>query len=284
MESDTICVWNEEAFAYILQQRFTVLRSESELQLANLPQAKRMFILAELTWDDRKLSDFYGFVVLKKLRFELRLRCPVIVCSFWPKSLFHLSEETSFNQRKQRLFNVLDLPGQSFLPLPFGVHDLEGHVSEPLSRTELEQVIDSFFDLDEVGDLVGSDSHPGTLLQNLHRLMRGIEGFKKGRTWSLSGIPYNNSLALKNIKRHLCLTISVLDRYNFLERIPENERESLRACLDPGSMIGRDFQFFVDHAENTDGRIAAFRENDPAGFLERFERIAEALPLVRKCF
>jgi hypothetical protein len=284
LEPDTIFVWNEEAFACILQQRFTVLRSESEMQATNLSNAKRMFVLAELNWDDRKLSDFYGFIVLKKLRFELRLRCPVIICSFCPKSLFQLSEETSFNQRKQRLFNVLDLPGQSFLPLPFEVHSLESYVSEPLSRTELEQVIDSFFDLDEVRDLVGSDSHPGTLLQNLHRLIRGIEGFKKGRTWSLSGIPYNNSLALNNIKRHLCLTVSVLDRYSFLEQIPENERESLRACLDPGSLIGKDFQFFVDHSENTDQRIAAFRENDPAGLLERFRRIAEALPGVRKCF
>lgn len=75
---------------------------------------KTIIILAELTWNGKKYSDFYGFDIACELRLKHKLLLPIVIVSFMPESFF----------KDNYKFNILKARGTNFLQLPFDPEEL----------------------------------------------------------------------------------------------------------------------------------------------------------------
>lgn len=88
--TDILVFWNRTYPDFLTQyfgqgNIYCGLSELSENDGKKLSQARGIVILAELNWNGKKLSDFYGFEILSRLRAEHRLKCPITVCSFMPE-------------------------------------------------------------------------------------------------------------------------------------------------------------------------------------------------------
>lgn len=83
-----------------------------------------LFILAELDWNDHKLTDFYGITLARELRLN-NVKCPVFICSF-------MSEEYLTTKGQ---FKILNFRSHYFIHLPEGIQ--ENDEIAPLDEMEL---------------------------------------------------------------------------------------------------------------------------------------------------
>lgn len=99
--------------------------------------AEGLVILAELKWNGKKLSDFYGFETLCHLRAEHRLRCPISVCSFMPENYL------------KKTFPILEFPQHHpFIRLPASPDTFAEKIqeSEIADEHRLNDIISSYCD------------------------------------------------------------------------------------------------------------------------------------------
>lgn len=137
-------IWNTYPFADVLAKHFgkqNVVKSEDELNEFDFSNVTLIIILAELNWDGRKLSEFYGIEILKKLRLEKRLLIPAIVCSFLSKDYF-LAQ--SFKGKN----DILKTPGHLFRQLPFDINEIKNISIQPLDEETLDDIVESFCNIE----------------------------------------------------------------------------------------------------------------------------------------
>ena len=92
---------------------YTFVTSEAEfeaIQANELAKYKNIVIFAELLWQGKKYTDFYGMDIAVRLRLELKALAPVYLLSFLSRRDFG-----NFNEPKYR---VLKARGTGFLQLP----------------------------------------------------------------------------------------------------------------------------------------------------------------------
>ena len=80
----------------------------------NYRDVESIIILAELPWNGKKYSDFYGFDVACELRLKFQLMAPIIIVSFMPEEFFQDNYK----------YNILKARGTNFLQLPFESEEL----------------------------------------------------------------------------------------------------------------------------------------------------------------
>jgi hypothetical protein len=95
---------------------FRFVTSEAEFEAIHAGEAakyNRIVIFAELSWEGKNYSDFYGIDIAVSLRMESVALAPICMLSFLPKDYFAKKEEVKFN--------ILKVRGTSFcrLPSPF---------------------------------------------------------------------------------------------------------------------------------------------------------------------
>lgn len=248
-----------------------------------MSSAKKIYLLAELNWGDKRLSEFNGFEILRTLRFALRMLCPIIVCSFMPEDYFKPVRKNTGYLGQSRLFKGLSIPGQMFLSLPFKPSQLDKSLTAlPLTNEQLNNVIDSLFDMDDIHKWIGTTSHSGRLVVSLEKLLNGIKGFSNGSMESIGGIPFNSVIALEKTWRELILTIKFLDKYSLLNTLSQHEAETLKSCLDRNSVVSNAFQRFIDSAANIEQRIKVLTEYDSSNLIKCLTLIITALHKSKK--
>lgn len=94
-----------------------------------------VFILAELTWHNHNLTNFYGVKVAQKLRFH-NINAPIFICSFLPEKYFLNSGQ----------YKILGFRGHYFIHLPEGFSEKTEIYS--LSEMELMDCKMHFCDLE----------------------------------------------------------------------------------------------------------------------------------------
>lgn len=105
-----LILWNKDEFAQTLRNKSAEVittRVELDVLMQSKSDLNGIVILAELTWNENKLTNFYGFDILEMLRSAYRLKCPICLCSF-------LEE-----RRLSRQYPILDLSqNHPFVQLP----------------------------------------------------------------------------------------------------------------------------------------------------------------------
>lgn len=91
-----------------------------------------IIILAELTWNGKLFSDFYGFEIAIRLRLKHKIILPIIMVSFLPESFFNSNKN----------YDILKARGTGFIQLPFlknALSDLAINI-RPLSQASLADI------------------------------------------------------------------------------------------------------------------------------------------------
>lgn len=152
MNNSYLILWNKNNFSDKLAKAFrkkkviTLITSKSDFE-RNLKRnnVQGIVILAELNWNGKKLSDFYGFEILCKLRTEHRLKCPIAICSFMPEPWL------------RKKFPILDFPqNHPFIRLPASPETF-------VEKIKKAEVADEF----RLNDIITSYCDPKGKLRNL---------------------------------------------------------------------------------------------------------------------
>lgn len=108
---ERVVLWDTDRYIASLLSGVTecrILVSEEELMDTGWTSShiSGAIILAGLTWNNHRRTDFHGFEIVYRLRAEHRLQCPIVLCSFMPESYLRMK------------FPVLDFPQHPFIRLP----------------------------------------------------------------------------------------------------------------------------------------------------------------------
>lgn len=141
-DTDIVIFWRQPYPKFLLQyfeqcNIQLVLRELFESDRNKLNRADGIIILAELNWNGKKLSDFYGFEILCQLRTEHRLRCPIAVCSFMPENYL------------KKKFPILEFPQHHpFIRLPASPETFAERIqkAEIADEPRLNDIISSYCD------------------------------------------------------------------------------------------------------------------------------------------
>lgn len=98
-----------------------------------------VFILLELTWGVYKPTDFHGLTLLKQLRLEKRLTCPIVLFSFFSKKYL-----LNYSGKE---FQILKTPGHYFYQLPIDFNSILYANYEGIDELLLTDINDHVFDL-----------------------------------------------------------------------------------------------------------------------------------------
>jgi hypothetical protein len=117
MQDNYLIICDGRQKSYFLQLKeskdFRFIISEAEFEMLSADEAvkyNRIIIFAELLWQGKKYTDFYGIDIAVLLRLKLKSLSPICMLSFLPKDYFG-----KFNETK---YNVLNARGTGFWQLP----------------------------------------------------------------------------------------------------------------------------------------------------------------------
>lgn len=108
-----LVIWNREIPSGLFGEELSIVETTIETELLK-NHHDCVIILAELTWNEKKYSDFYGFDIACELRLKYKTLAPIILVSFLPESFF----------KDDNRYNILKARGTAFLQLPFELDDL----------------------------------------------------------------------------------------------------------------------------------------------------------------
>jgi CheY-like chemotaxis protein len=151
MENKILFTWSEGHFAGQLANIFgedCVIHSAGQLQSRDFSSFAGIVVLAEIKWNGKNHTDFYGFEIIRELRVQRRILCPIIVCSFLPEEYFLPPNIEATENRKSLLFNILKAPGHSFARLPFDFRQIAKSFGSPISEELLDDIIESLCDVE----------------------------------------------------------------------------------------------------------------------------------------
>jgi len=110
-ENQILFIWHVDSYISRLSRLLAGIQnvsSKEEMEsFSKWSEVRGVVVSAEIRWDMRQPAELYGFEILSILRAELRLKCPIAICSF-------LSEPWL-----RRRFPILDFPQHHpFMHLP----------------------------------------------------------------------------------------------------------------------------------------------------------------------
>lgn len=189
------------------------IRSSNELDALSDPNRfSSCFLLAELRWEGRSRTQFYGFKILEKLRIQYQALFPIFICSIYPFNFF---------AEQGGIFHIFRTPGHYFIHLPQDIFQFKaGRAALPLTTNLLQDITYHFFDV------------KGILDELFHSL--------KGRV---------NYHAENEIKQHFVEIAKIIppDQQEQLTRLQENMITDIRNNSNqvPAARIVSDYKFRV---------------------------------------
>ena len=170
-KENILVIWNDDGntFSSVLKDRFgkdkvVVSYEQFKGKEGYLGALDALVVLAELSWNEKRLSEFSGIEILKKLRAERHLNTQVLFCSVLPEKYFYLSE-------RHGRFDILKTPGHHFLQLP-------ADLKTTLSKIDVEPI-----DLETLEDIVESTCNlEGMLNEEIHALKNAVIISKRDET------------------------------------------------------------------------------------------------------
>ena len=135
-----VIIWNKNKISEELVVQFpmnTYLLEQhtfDKFKFHNQP----IFILAELTWNNHDFSDFYGFELIRNIRLIRKIKTPIVLFSFLPKSFFLEFEIKTIH-------NILKTPGHYFKQLPVDFQQLMNKNYGKLDDNTLYDINTHFF-------------------------------------------------------------------------------------------------------------------------------------------
>jgi len=144
---------------------FVTSEAEFDALPANeIADYNHIIVIAELQWDGKKLTDFYGIDIAVRIRLEKKAPLPMCILSFMPKVFFINKNEAKYN--------VLEVRGSAFIQLPCSI-DITDKISEvqPLSQAAL-----AFMPLYliEVKNLIAKINHDLRISSNIDKIERTL--------------------------------------------------------------------------------------------------------------
>jgi CheY-like chemotaxis protein len=85
-----------------------------------------------------KWNDFYGLELIKKIRYDLKQRCSIVVCSVLPKNILQQTHFKAYEKSK-----ILAAPGTYFLSYPWEIKSLP--TLRKISENALDDINHAFF-------------------------------------------------------------------------------------------------------------------------------------------
>jgi len=151
---------------------FRFVASETEFEKLNsdeVANCNRIIIFAELLWQDRKYTDFYGIDIAVLLRLKLKALSPICILSFLPKDYFE-----KFGEIK---YNILKARGTCFRQLPVNFANVENAISAviPLSAATLQYLSTLLIDIRHIVDVLRHDLRMETDNDKICNSLKKIE-------------------------------------------------------------------------------------------------------------
>ena len=190
-DSQTLFIWNTNPHSKSLANIFgrqSLAFSEKEVSDIDISKWSLVVVLAELDWNGKKLSDFYGVEFLKKLRAEWHMTAQVLFCSFLPEEYF-------YSPKHHGRFDILKTSGHHFRRLPADLKKALSKLNkEPIDLETLEDIVDSTCGLkgllfERIHDLknsvVISEQHQAMPLEKFKQMITDAVETTKGKISSL---------------------------------------------------------------------------------------------------
>lgn len=266
-------VWNADCLTASIQRRHLVICSEGELRGSDIGLARVIYILAELCWGNRRPSDLYGLTVLRRLRVERDLLCPIAICSFMPETHFERG-----GSGVKGASAALGLPGHVFVRLPFTSLSAPPMAARPeLTESDMLRSMSALYSSEEVRGFIGSDHHHGVVLQNLTTLIRGVEALNAGRTGIVSQSPFSDAGDLKKIRKDLLVVVSFVVSNSLFAGLTPREVVALERVLDKSQLIDMTFKLLIESADDRHRRVERLRQLDLAAVADEMQKLAGVL-------
>ncbi len=206
------------------------IKNQVEFNDFDFSSAEIVYILAELKWDGKKRTGFYGFQIAKELRYKYKVLCPIIFCSFMP----------AFDKMKYPGAEILYTPGHYLLQLPDKPLPLENY-----KGIDMDTLEDINFDLLDPNNQMHNLMHDTNgrcpdIVQNLktnEEKKQGVRGFLSGKLEIFSQkIHPDKKRDFENIKESLFVEIdTIIDKKDFNPDMLINPLDSYRtrfySCL-----------------------------------------------------
>jgi hypothetical protein len=243
------------------------------LRKSDIGSARVIYILAELCWGNSRPSDLYGLTVLRKLRVERELVCPIAICSFMPATHFDRG-----GGRVKGASAALGLPGHVFVRLPFASLSAPPMPARPeLTESDMLRSMSDLYSNEEVRGLIGSNYHHGVVLQNLRTLIRGVESLNAGRVGVVSQSPFNDAADLKKIRKDLLVVVSFVVSNALFAGLTPREVGVLKRALDGSQLIDETFQLLIESADDPHRKAERLRQLDLAAVADEMQKLADVL-------
>jgi len=141
---------------------------------------KTIIILAELTWNGKKYSDFYGFDIACELRLKHKLLIPIVMVSFMPETFFQDNYK----------YNILKARGTDFLQLPFEPEELVKCASQirslsPASLADISSLLlNSRYLIDRFTHDIRFELDETSLITKANNILSDLpDDYKKNYPW-----------------------------------------------------------------------------------------------------
>ena len=137
-----ICDESQREFFSRLNPNMELITSEEKFETLTseeIQQFDRIVVCAELSWQNRSISDHYGMHIAIRLRTEKKALAPICILSLNPKEYFDKFNDDTSNEA---IYIMLHARGACFLQLPANFNDVETAFADlkPLSPAALTYV------------------------------------------------------------------------------------------------------------------------------------------------
>jgi hypothetical protein len=160
---------------------FRVIISEMEFERLvadEMANYSRIIIFAEILWQDKKYTDFYGIDLAVLIRLKLKSLSPVCILSFLPKDYFRKLNEVKFN--------ILNARGSGFCQLPAIFAEIENVLSSiiPLSVATLTYLSTLLIDIRYLVDVLTHDLRMESCHDNVCKSLKNIDQLSTANIYS----------------------------------------------------------------------------------------------------
>ena len=185
MQDNYLIICDDRQKSYFSQlngnQDFRFILSEAEFEKLTADEVAsyhRIIIFAELLWQNKKYTDFYGIDIAVLLRLKLKTLTSVCILSFLPKDYFG-----KFNEIK---YNILKARGTCFRQLPVNFADVENAVLYvmPLSAATLQYLSTLLIDIRHIVDVLRHDLRMETDNDKICNSLKKIEQLSSTNIYS----------------------------------------------------------------------------------------------------
>lgn len=189
-EHSLLVIWNREIPNGLFRVEISIVDTTIESELAKNPYGY-VIILAELSWNGKKYSDFYGFDVACELRLKHKLLIPIVIVSFMPETFF----------KDNYKYNILKARGTDFLQLPFEPEELIKSATEirlltPAALADISSLLlNSRYLIDRFTHDIRFESDKDSIIAKAKNILSDLPvDFQKNYSWdeSVSKLAENN--------------------------------------------------------------------------------------------